>query len=175
LVVGPHALIHIQYPAQRWTSFQGIGPSPSARFGHAMACDGTRVFVLGGKLSPGAQVDDAKPIHVLDTSMYFLFVVSFEEPSSLKQSSSFTRNPTPTLSSIMKRPPNLRRGYPRVTRPRVNHNSRHCLRQTRMSTQNIVLLLFKKPLPENWTIPPLCGLLAIIPLIRMASHRYSLV
>ena len=71
-----------------------------------MACDGTRVFVLGGKLSPGAQVDDAKPIHVLDTSMYFHFVVSFEEPSSLKQSSSFTRNPTPTLSSIVRRPPN---------------------------------------------------------------------
>ncbi|KAI0283596.1 hypothetical protein BGY98DRAFT_682331 [Russula aff. rugulosa BPL654] len=52
---------------QRWTSFQDIGPSPSARSSHAMACDGTRVFVLGGKLSAGAQVDDAKPIHVLDT------------------------------------------------------------------------------------------------------------
>ena len=37
-----------------------------------MACDGTRVFVLGGRLSPGAQVDDVKPIHILDTSMYFL-------------------------------------------------------------------------------------------------------
>ena len=42
-----------------------------------MACDGTRVFVLGGELSPGAQVDEAKLIHVLDTSMYFLFVISF--------------------------------------------------------------------------------------------------
>jgi hypothetical protein len=50
-----------------------------------MACDGTRVFVLGGKLSPGAQVDEA--IHVLDTSMYFLFVISSGHPSSLKQSS----------------------------------------------------------------------------------------
>jgi hypothetical protein len=41
-----------------------------------MACDGTRIFLLGGLLSSSAQVDDAKPIHILDTSMYFLFVVS---------------------------------------------------------------------------------------------------
>ena len=40
-----------------------------------MACDGTRVFVLGGKLSPGALGDKTKPIHVLDTSVYFLFVI----------------------------------------------------------------------------------------------------
>ena len=37
-----------------------------------MASDGTRVFVLGGMLSTGALVDKAKPIHVLDTSMYSL-------------------------------------------------------------------------------------------------------
>ncbi len=42
-----------------------------------MASVGTRVFVLGGLLSSGLQVDEAKPIHVLDTSMYFLFVISF--------------------------------------------------------------------------------------------------
>jgi hypothetical protein len=35
-----------------------------------MACDGTRVFVVGGALSGGTQVDEAKLIHVLDTSMY---------------------------------------------------------------------------------------------------------
>ncbi|KAI0267590.1 hypothetical protein BGY98DRAFT_1023111 [Russula aff. rugulosa BPL654] len=92
------------------------------RYGHAMTCDGTRIFC--------SEVDDAKPIHILDTSMYFLFVISFGQPSSLKQSSSFTRNPTPTLSSIVRRPPNLRRSYPRVTRPRVNHNSRHSLPTT---------------------------------------------
>jgi hypothetical protein len=80
-----------------------------------MACDGTRVFVLGGELSLGAQVDEAKLIHVLDMSMYFLFVISFGQPSSLKQSSPFTRNPTPTLSSIVRGPPKLRRSYPRVT------------------------------------------------------------
>jgi hypothetical protein len=52
-----------------------------------MACDGTRVFVLGGRTSSGVQVDEAKLIHVLDTSMSFLFVISFGQPSSLKQSS----------------------------------------------------------------------------------------
>ncbi|KAI0283594.1 hypothetical protein BGY98DRAFT_911333 [Russula aff. rugulosa BPL654] len=99
-------LTALNMSTQRWTAFQDIGPSPSARFGHAMACDGARVFVLGGRLSAGARVVEAKPIHILDTSMYFLIVVSFEEPSSLKQNSSFTRNPTPTLSSIVRRPPN---------------------------------------------------------------------
>ncbi len=42
-----------------------------------MASDGTRVFVLGGGLSPGVPVHEAKPIHVLDTRTYFLFVISF--------------------------------------------------------------------------------------------------
>ena len=55
-----------------------------------MASDGRRVFLLGGELSPGARVDDAKRVYVLDTSMYFPFVVSFGQPSSLKQSSSLT-------------------------------------------------------------------------------------
>ncbi|KAF8499889.1 hypothetical protein F5888DRAFT_117232 [Russula emetica] len=161
---------------QRWTAFQDVGSSPSGRFGHAMACDGTRVFVLGGELSPGAQVevDEAKLIHVLDTSMYFLFVILFGQPSSLNQSFSFTRNSTLTLSSIVRRSPNLRRRYPRVTRPRVNHNNQHSLCRTRMSTQNMVLLLFKKLPPENST-SPLCILLAIEPPVQMTSHRYSLV
>jgi hypothetical protein len=127
--VQPHALVHIQYPAQRWTAFQDIGSSPCGRRTHAMACDGTRVFVLGGDLSPGAQMDEAKLIHVLDTSKHFLFVISFGQPSSLNQSSSYTRNPTPTLSGIVRRPPNLRRSYPRVTRPRVNHNTGHSFYQ----------------------------------------------
>ncbi|KAF8499838.1 hypothetical protein F5888DRAFT_1802298 [Russula emetica] len=55
--------------AQRWTAFQDIGPSPCGRRAHAMASDGTRVFVLGGTLSPGAQTDEAKLIHVLDTKL----------------------------------------------------------------------------------------------------------
>ncbi|KAF8499863.1 hypothetical protein F5888DRAFT_1611199 [Russula emetica] len=124
-------LTALNLSTQRWTAFQDIGPSPCRRQAHAMACDGTRVFVLGGELSPFAQVevDEAKLIHVLDTSMYFLFVILFGQPSSLKQSSSFTRNPTPILSGIVRRPPNLRRSYPRVTRPRVNHNTGYYLYQ----------------------------------------------
>jgi hypothetical protein len=135
-----------------------------------MACDGTCIFVLGGKLS---QVDEAKLIHVLDTSMYFLFVISAGQTSSLKQSSSFTRNPTPTLSILVRRVPNLRRNHPWVSRPRVNHNSRHPLRRTRMSTQKMVPLLFKMLPPENWTIPPLCKVPVITPPVRMTPHRYS--
>ncbi len=50
---------------------------------HAMASDGTRVFVLGG-FSSGVPVDEAKPVHVLDTSMYFLFVMSFGRPPRSK-------------------------------------------------------------------------------------------
>jgi len=42
-----------------------------------MASVGIRVFVLGGTLTPGVLVDEAEPIHVLDTSMYILFVVPF--------------------------------------------------------------------------------------------------
>ena len=56
-----------------------------------MASDGGRVFVLGGALPPGAQVDEVELIHVLDTSMYFLFVLLFGQHSSLKQSSSITQ------------------------------------------------------------------------------------
>ena len=55
-----------------------------------MASDGGRIFVLGGDLSCG-QVDEAKLIHVLDTSMYFLFVILFGQHSGLKQSSSITQ------------------------------------------------------------------------------------
>ncbi len=38
-----------------------------------MASDGTRVFVLGGESSVGAQADETQPIYVLDTSMYFFW------------------------------------------------------------------------------------------------------
>ena len=129
--------------------------------------DGRRVFVIGGVLSPGAQVDEAKPIHVLGHEVCTaLFVISFEQPSSLKQSSSFTRNPTST-SSIL-----VREGYPTCAEairgspePRVNHN-RHPFRRTRMSTQKMALPLFKMLPPENWTILPLCRSLAIEPSVR---------
>jgi hypothetical protein len=136
-------LLHVRNAAQRWTAFQDIGPNPCGRGGHAMASDGRRVFVLGGELSPDAQADEAKLIHVFDTSMYFLFVISFPQPSSLKQSSLFTRNLnlTLTMSSIVRRPPNLGRSYPRVTRPRVNHRAGYPLQQ--MLEQRTVLFLSK--------------------------------
>ncbi|KAF8492375.1 hypothetical protein F5888DRAFT_1806813 [Russula emetica] len=62
-------LTALNLSAQRWIAFQDIGSGPSGRSRHAMASDGTRVFVLGGELSPGAQVDEAKLIHVLDTKL----------------------------------------------------------------------------------------------------------
>jgi hypothetical protein len=46
-------------------------------YGHAMASDGSRVFVLGGQLSD--ITDETTFIHILDTSTYFLFVISFVE------------------------------------------------------------------------------------------------
>ena len=83
----------IHYPAQLWTAFQDIGPSPCQRWGHAMASDGRRVFVLGGFSSLDTQADETKLIHVLDTSMYFLSAILFGRRSSLKQSSSTTQSP----------------------------------------------------------------------------------
>lgn len=53
--------------------FQNMGPSPTGRSGHAMASNGTRVFVLGGESSGGTAPDDAALIHVLDTSTCSLF------------------------------------------------------------------------------------------------------
>ncbi|KAI0283620.1 hypothetical protein BGY98DRAFT_1093720 [Russula aff. rugulosa BPL654] len=62
-------LTALNLSTRRWTAFQDIGPSPCGRRAPAMACDGRRVFVLGGDLSPGAQVDEAKLIHALDTEL----------------------------------------------------------------------------------------------------------
>ncbi|KAF8492379.1 hypothetical protein F5888DRAFT_910078 [Russula emetica] len=145
-------LTALNLSAQRWIAFQDIGSGPSGRSRHAMASDGTRVFVLGGELSPGAQVDEAKLIHVLDTSMYFLFVIPFGQSSSLNQSFSFTRNPTPILSSIVRRLSNLRRSYPRVTQPRINHNTRYCLHQ--MLEGRMVLFLPKSLPLKTWAALP---------------------
>lgn len=52
---------------QRWYMFQNMGPSPTARSGHAMASMGSRVFVLGGESFTPARGDDHGIIHVLDT------------------------------------------------------------------------------------------------------------
>ena len=151
-----HALVHIQYPAQRWIAFQDIGPSPGGRYSHAMVCDGARVFVLGG-LSLGTLVDDTN-LYVLDTSMYFLFVISYEQlPSWKTQSTSIIRNSTPTLSILVRRPPNSCGSRQRVPQPEDNHISRHL---RRMPMHYMVLLLFKRPPQKNWTTLPPSRLLA---------------
>ena len=64
------ALIHMRNAAHRWFKFHNVGPSPHRRSSHAMASDGTRVFVLGG-YSEGARADQISLIHVFYTSMYF--------------------------------------------------------------------------------------------------------
>jgi hypothetical protein len=48
-----------------------------------MASDGSRVFLLGG-WPKGAQADEISLIHVLDTSMYILFVISSGQPPRLR-------------------------------------------------------------------------------------------
>ena len=72
----------MQNAAQRWFKFQNIGPNPCARSAHAMASDGTCVFVLGGD-SKSAQAEEMSLIHVLDTSMYF-FIISSGQPLRLR-------------------------------------------------------------------------------------------
>ena len=131
-----------------------------------MASDGRRVFVIGGALSRGAQADDTKPIHVLDTSMYFLSVISFGHSSSLKQSSSSTRNPTPTPSSIVKRPPISRRSYSQV---KVNHNTGYSLHQT-LGRRRVHFLSKQLPL-KTWPTPPQRRLLVSETPVRMVCHH----
>ena len=65
--------------------------------------------MLGGKLSPGAQEDEAKPIHVLDTGMYLLFhfiwtIPKYENTEHLDfpepDSQQITREQNPSLDSL---------------------------------------------------------------------------
>ena len=67
-------LVHVRNAAQRWFKFHNVGTSPLERMDHAMASDGTRVFVLGG-YSLGARSKESSLIHVFDTSMYFRSVI----------------------------------------------------------------------------------------------------
>ncbi|KAF8492369.1 hypothetical protein F5888DRAFT_909631 [Russula emetica] len=146
-------LTALNLSTHRWIAFQDIGSSPSGRSRHAMACDGTRVFVLGGELSPGAQADDTKLIHVLDTKH-----LDYPDPDSDAVNSN--EKTTQLVRKSSASPPT--RGQP--------HQPSSF---RRMPMQHMVLLLSKKLPPENWTAPPLCRLLAIEPLVRMTSHRYS--
>src|SRR6266566_8158060 len=104
--------------AQRWFKFHNVGPNPHRRSCHTMASDGTRVFLLGG-WPKGAQADEISLIHVLDTSMFVLFVISSGQPPRLRtQNISSTRKLTLTLSVLRKRPLNLRGSQLQVPRPR---------------------------------------------------------
>jgi hypothetical protein len=107
-------LVHMRNAARRWFKFDNVGSSPHRRSAHAMASDGTRVFVLGG-YSDGARPDEISFIHVFDTSMYFRSVISSGQPLRLRtQRTSSSRIPSVTLSILMRRPPNLCGSHPQV-------------------------------------------------------------
>src|SRR6266849_8889989 len=98
-------LVHMQNAAQRWFELQNMGSCTLGRSLHAMASDGTRVFVLGG-YSSNAREDEISLIHVFDTSKYVCFVNLSGQPSKLRtQSTSSTRIPSVTLSILMRIPP----------------------------------------------------------------------
>ncbi|KAI0283573.1 hypothetical protein BGY98DRAFT_1166476 [Russula aff. rugulosa BPL654] len=60
-------LYALQLSTQRWFKFHNEGLSPHRRANHAMASDGTRVFVLGG-YSKRSRSDETSLIHVFDTT-----------------------------------------------------------------------------------------------------------
>jgi len=158
-------LVHMRNAARRWFKFHNVGTSPLGRWAHAMASDGTRVFVLGG-YSDVAQSDEISLIYVFDTSMYFRSVISFGQPPRLRtQSTSSTRIQSVTLSILMRRPRNLGGSHPQVPRPRSNHN-----------TQNPrpTVLPVCKTLPPLYraTLPP-CKLLTSGTAVRMVGHWNS--
>ncbi|KAK2461614.1 hypothetical protein APHAL10511_006077 [Amanita phalloides] len=76
---------------QRWYMFQNMGPGPSGRSGHAMACNAAKVYVLGGESFSPSKGDDATMIHVLD-SRHIKYPDSSKPPPG-------TQNP-PRKSSI---------------------------------------------------------------------------
>ncbi|ORY28504.1 hypothetical protein BCR39DRAFT_535012 [Naematelia encephala] len=55
---------------QRWYMFQNMGPSPTARSGHAMVAAHGKIFVVGGEANTtsGTSRDDPSLVHVLDTT-----------------------------------------------------------------------------------------------------------
>ena len=153
-------LVHMRNAAQKWYNFYNVGPSPSRRSCHAMASDGTRIFVLGG-YSKGALADDISLIHVFDTSMYYVMVISSgRNPILRKQSTSSI-----LLSSIpMRRSLNLHGSHPQVHQPRCNHSTRHPLHRK-------LALFHLKTLPPSYraALPRRKSLTSEIP-VRRFSH-----
>jgi hypothetical protein len=153
--------------AQRWFNFHNVGQSPHRRSYHAMASDGTRVFVLGGY--PASAHSDEISIHLFDTSMYFRFVISSGQPPRLRtQSTSSTRNPSATLSIPMRRPPILHGSPPRVPRPRSNHSTGNPLHR-----RPTVLPVCKSLPPLYRAALPPCRLLTSETPVRMVGHWNS--
>jgi hypothetical protein len=158
-------LVHMRNAAQRWFKFQNMGSSPPKRSCHAMASDGTRVFVLGGR-SGTIWVDEISLIHFFDTGMYVRLVNLSGQPSKLRtQRTLSTRNPSLTLSILMRRPSNLRGSHPHGPRPRCNHSTRNPHRR------------WPTVLPVCETLPPLyraallpCRLLTSETSVRMFGH-----
>jgi hypothetical protein len=66
-------LVHVRTAAQRWFKIRNEGQRLHKWSHHAMTCDGTRVFVLGG-WSTSTRSDEISLIYVFDTSMYSRFV-----------------------------------------------------------------------------------------------------
>ncbi|KAN0120947.1 hypothetical protein V8E52_004216 [Russula decolorans] len=142
-------LYALQLSTQRWFKFHNVGPSPHRRSHHSMASDGTRVFVLGG-YSKGARSEEISLIHHFDTSMYIRFVdLSGQSSKPRTQSTSSTRNPSVTLSLLMRRPPNLRGSHPQVPQPWSNH-------------------LHRRP-----TVLPVCKTKTLPPLFRAALRHWN--
>jgi Kelch motif len=158
-------LVHIRNAAQRWFNFHNVGLSPHRRAYHTMGSDGTRIFVLGG-CSEGIWSDEISLIHVFDTSMYFRsLLLSGHPPRSRAQTTSSTRNPSVTLSILMRRPPNLWGSHPQVPRPRSNHRIRNLLHR-----KSTVLPICKTLPPLYRGALPLCRLLTSETPFRMVGH-----
>ena len=155
-------LVHMRNAAQRWFKCHNVGPSPHRRSHHAMASDGTRVFVLGGS-SEHARVDEISLIYVFDTSMYFPLVIFICRPPILRtQRTSSTRNPSVTLPILMRRPPNLRGSYPQVPRPKSNCRIRNPLHR-RPTVLPVCKTLYRAALPP-------CRLLTSETAVRTVGH-----
>ena len=158
-------LVHIRNAALRWFKFNNVGPSPRGRSAHAMASDGTRVFVLGG-YSQGARADEISLIHIFDTSMYVYFVDLSGHPIDLRtQRTSSTRNPSVMLSILMRSSTNLRGSHPQVPRSRSNHSTGNPLHW--MPT--VLLVCKTQPLLYR-AAPPPYRLFTSETLVRMVSY-----
>ena len=140
-------LVQMRNAAQRWFKFKNQGTSPCKRSGHAMASDGTRVFVLGG-YSEGVRVDQISLIHVFNTSMYVRFLNLSGQPSkSRTQMTSTTRIRIP---SVARRLPNLRGNHPQFSQPRSNHwHSSRNLLYRRRTMLPVCKSLYRAPL-SRW-------------------------